>query len=699
MSTRIPPDQLAHRCDPAAFGFATTAELPDLDDAPGQGRAAEAVGFGVDMGHEGYNLFVMGPPGSGRHRLVRAAIAARGDGVPHPPDWVYVNNFEDPHRPIAIDLPPGGALKLRDAIAALVDELRAGIPAVFESEEYSSRVESIDAEFKERHEKAFSDLGEEAGAQQLALLRTPAGFAFAPVKDGEIMGPDVFAKLPEDEQKKIEAAIPVLQEKLEKILREAMRWRKERVERIKALNREMTMMVTGHLVEDLKRDYAALPKVVAHLDALQADVLDNADDFKKPAEGEQPLMRFVQSDDGQLRRYLVNVLVDHSPPNGLPVVDTDHPTHQNLVGRIDHVARFGTLVTDFSQIKAGDLHRANGGYLLLDAARVLTEPFAWAGLKRALQRREIRIESLADMYGGVSTSSLAPEPIPLNVKVILFGDRRLLYLLAEYDPDCANLFRVVADFEDDLDRGDTSNLQYAQLAGTLARREKLLPLGREAVARVIDHASRRAGDTKKLSADVRGLEDLLKEADYHARHAARPAIAPEDVALAVEAQRRRASRLHEGMQEAIVRGKLLIDTDGAKVGQVNGLSVYQLGDYAFGQPTRITATTRLGEGQVIDIQREVQMGGAIHSKGVMILAAYLGSRYSGSRTLALSASLVFEQTYGAVDGDSASLAELCALLSSLSGVPLLQSMAVTGSINQLGEVQPIGAANEKIEGF
>lgn len=695
----IPHEQLANRCDPAQFGFATTTELPDLDASFGQARAEEAIRFAIDIGREGYNLVIIGPPGSGRHSLVRHAITARASGPVRPPDWVYVNNFGDPHKPLAIDLPPGSAVKLRDDIAALVDELRTGIPSVFESDEYSSRVESIDTEFKERHEKAFSALGEEAGTQGLALLRTPSGFAFAPVKDGEIMDPDAFSKLPAEQQKKIEEAIPVLQDKLSRLVREVVRWRKERFERVKALNDEMTMLVTGHLVEDLKKRYESLPKVVAHLDAMQADLLENAEIFRKPVDGEQSLLRIVQADEAPLRRYVVNVLVDHSAPDGSPVVETDHPTHPNLIGRIEHEARFGTLVTDFSHIKAGDLHRANGGYLLLDAARVLSEPFAWAGLKRALLRKEIRYESPAEMYGVVSTVSLSPQPIPLDVKVVLFADRRLYYLLEEYDPDCAKLFRVVADFDDELERTEKGTSMYARLAATFARRGGLLPLGREAVARLVNHASRFAGDSRKMDASLSRMGDLLHEADHFARRSSRQAIGPEDVEQAAAARRARAGRIDERMRESILRRKVLIDTEGEKQGQVNGLAVFQLGDYGFAHPARITATSRLGEGQVVDIQREAQMGGAIHSKGVMILSGYLGARYAGTRPLSLSASLVFEQMYGAVDGDSASLAELCALLSSLSGLPLAQSIAVTGSINQLGEVQPVGAVTEKVEGF
>ncbi len=696
----LPPSRLAHRCDPAQFDFATTAELLDAAQIVGQDRAATAVEFGIGIERHGYNLFVMGPAGSGRHTLVKQVLAERTRGTGKPSDWVYVNNFARSHQPITIELPAGRGLQLREDMRHLVEELRSTIPAVFESEEYTAKVEQVDSEFNERHEHAFTDLGAEASREGIALLRTPAGFSFAPLKDGEVISPQDFAKLPEEEQGRIEETIAKLQAKLERIVRDVLRWRKERYERIKALNREMVLLAVGHVADELKQRYVDLPKVVEYLESVQRDVLENADDFRKPAdEAAQGPMRIVMSQESGLRRYQVNVLVDRSAPDGSPVVEEDHPTFQNLVGRVDHIAQLGTLVTDFNLVKAGALHRANGGYLLLDVLKVLQQPFAWEGLKRALTRREIRIESVSDMYGLVSTVSLEPEPIPLDVKVVLVGERIYYYLLQAYDPDFGRLFRVAADFEEAIDRSEGNSGMFARLVATVARQNELLPLDREAVARTVEQASRLAGDAKKISSNLDATLDLLSEADYLARRDKRAGISATDVERAVAAQRGRADRIQNRMRESMVRGEILVDTDGAKVGQVNGLSVYQVGHFAFGMPTRITATTRPGEGRVIDIQREVQLGGAIHSKGVLILSSFLAARFSGKRPFSLSASLTFEQTYGEVEGDSASLAELCVLLSSLSGVPIRQDLAVTGSINQQGEVQAIGGVNEKIEGF
>jgi len=689
-------DKLARRCDPASLRFTTSAELATFEGVIGQDRAQEAIVFALGVERDDFNLFVMGPEGSGRHTLVERLAKERSARAPRPSDWVYVNNFARPHKPVALELPSGMGTSLKRDLAQVVEELVATVPAIFESEEYASKLEAVDAGFRERHEQAFAKLGEEALAQGVALLRTPAGFSFGPARNNEVMSAEEFNALPPEERARIEQAIVGLQAKLEKLIREVMRWRKERAERIKALNREMTMLAVGTAMADLKERYAQLPKVFAYLEAVEHDILENADDFRKPPE--VPLAAYFQQQP-VLRRYEVNLLVDHSEIDGAPVVMLDHPTYPRLVGRVDHTAHFGALVTDFTMIKPGGLHRANGGVLLIDALKLLVQPFAWDALKRALQRRDIRIESIGEMYSLVSTVSLEPDPIPLSMKVVLFGERILYYLLHEYDPDFSRLFRVVADFAESVEGGDDNVTLYARLLGTIAQREKMLPLDNGAAARAIDFAIRDAGDTRKLSSQISKAFELLGEADHLARAAGRGAMAALDIETAWSAQRRRADRAHRAMQEAIVRGHLLIDTSGAKIGQVNGLAVFELAGNAFGEPTRITATTRIGDGHVIDVQRETELGGAVHSKGVMILSEFLASRFSRNRPHSLSASLVFEQTYSRVEGDSASLAELCALLSSLSGLPIRQSLAVTGSVNQIGEVQPIGAVNEKIEGF
>jgi len=698
---RLDPSQLARRCDPDSLAFADTSELADLDESFGQQRATGAIEFGVGIRRDGYNLYVLGPPGAGKQTLLRQVIGREAATAPRPDDWCYVNNFDHPHQPRALRLPAGRGATLRDAMRRLVEELLAAIPAIFDSDEYRARTEQIDAEFSERHDKAFAALAEQASGQDIALLRTPTGFTLAPVKNGEVISPEAFAALSREEQEKIEKTINALQEQLAQLLRDGQRWRKERRERIRALNREVASVAVGREIEELRKGFADLPDVLAYFEAVEHDLVDHIDDFHR---GNEPVqlpvpLAIAESQAPSFRRYEVNLLLDRSEPDGAPVVYEDLPTHPNLLGRVEHIAQLGALLTDFTLIKAGALHRANGGYLLLDVRKLLTQPFAWEGLKRALTTRRIRIESLGQMYSFVSTISLEPEPIPLDVKVVLFGERSWYYLLFALDPDFAELFKVAVDFDDDVERTPDNQALLARLVATLAKRHALRPFDRGAVARLIDTRARDVEDSERLSTHVQSLVDRMTEADDQARRAGSPLVRAADVDAAIEARIERAARLRDRIRDEILRGTVLIDTSGEQVGQVNGLSVYSLGGQEFAKPTRITARTRLGDGEVIDVQREVELGGPIHSKGVLILAAFLAARFSGRRPHSLRASIVFEQTYGEVEGDSASAAELCALLSSLADAPIRQSIAITGSVNQAGELQAIGAVNQKIEGF
>ena len=694
----LSPDRLCHACQAEHFSFSTTAELEDLSEAVGQMRAIEAAQFGIGMRHVGYNLYVMGPTGIGKRFLVYQLLERRVAEEPRPSDWCYVNNFSQPHKPRVIQLPAGMGARLQADMQQLLAELQGTIPTVFEGEEYRRRLSQIDGEYEERQTQAFNEVGDEAGKHGIMLLRTPNGFSFAPTKGEEAMSPEEYDKLTADEKARIDKEVDRLQEMLEKVIRQVHQWRRERIERVRKLNEEAVLFAVGHLIDALRNDYAAYPAVGDYLTEVQQDVIESMDEFRKPREAPSGLA-FLAGEQPNYNRFLVNLLVGREQSENAPIVYEENPTFQNLIGRVEHVSQFGALVTNFLLIKPGALHMANGGYLLLDAIKLLSQPFSWDALKRALSMREIRIESLGQMYSMVSTVSLEPEPIELDVKVILLGNRMLYYLLAEYDPEFGELFKVAADFEDDVPRSADNDMLYARLIGTLARREGLLPLDRGAVARVIEHCSRRAEDARKLSTHMESLSDLVREANYWAVQEGRTMVARGDVERAIQAQIRRVDRLRERAQEEILRGILHIDTEGEKVGQINALSVFQLGDFAFAQPSRITANTRLGEGELIDIQREAKLGGSIHSKGVMILASFLSSRYAAEQPLSLSTSLVFEQTYGQVEGDSASVAELCALLSSLSDVPIKQSLAVTGSMDQFGRIQAIGAVNDKIEGF
>ncbi|MDO8449659.1 MAG: ATP-binding protein [Rhodoferax sp.] len=694
----LAPQQLHHTCDPEQFGFETTAELEGLTELIGQLRAMDAVRFGAGIRHDGYNVYVLGPSGMGKRSMVSQFLAKRAVNEQEQADWCYLNNFTQPHKPQAVRLPSGRGAELRHQMEQLVDYLRTAIPALFESDDYRAKTGAIEDEFNKQQEKVFAELGDDAAKQQIVLLRTPGGFAFAPTRNREVIPPDEYAKLPEEERQRIATAIADLQARLEKIMSHIPQWWKERSERVKQLNRETTLSTVKHAMDELRARFSDLPAIQTYLDVVQQDMVEHADDFRKQEESTTVSGLTIVTRES-FHRYQVNVLVTSGEQAGAPIVSEDNPTYSNLIGRVEHIAQLGALVTDFTLIKPGALHRANGGYLLLDVRKVLTQPFAWDALKRALQSREIRIESLGQMYSLVSTVSLEPEPIPLEVKIILFGDRLFYYLLQQYDPDFGELFKVAADFEDRIERNADTHLLYARLIATLAAKEKLLPFDRSAVARVIEYSARLVGDAQRLSTHMRSVADLLQESDYWAREASLQAVTASNVQQAIDTQIHRQDRLRNQLQEAILRGTLLIDTQGAVAGQINGLSVIDLGNFAFAQPTRITATSRLGAGEMVNIEREVKLSGAIHSKGVLILSSLLAARYARNQPLALSASLVFEQSYGLVEGDSASMAELCVLLSNLANAPVFQSLAITGSVNQLGQAQAIGAVNEKIEGF
>jgi lon-related putative ATP-dependent protease len=695
----LAPEQLYRACAPEALHFETTRDLESSPTVVGQDRALEALAFGTRIDQPGYNLFALGAPGTGKHTTILAELRARAASQPAPEDWVYVHNFNDPQRPRAIALPPGMAVQRREAMSRLIDELRSAIPAAFESQDYQGRREAIDEEYRERQEQASEALREKAEAKGIAVIRTPTGFGMTPVRKGKLLGPEEFEKLPEKEQEEIKKHIEALQAELEELIRLGPRWDKERRERVRELNEQVTGFTVGHPIEELREKFAALPAVCEHLEAVRVDLIDNVHGLiEAERRGGKP-GGSPPSDGAGFGRYQINMLVGAERHDGAPVVHEDHPTLGNLIGRVEHVPHMGTLVTDFTMIKPGALHRANGGCLLIDARSLLLQPYAWEALKRALRSGRISIESLASMLDLVSTVTLEPEPIPLKVKVVLVGERLLFYLLGHYDPEFPEMFKVAADFEDTMPRGEGGEAAFARMLATIADREKLLPFTRDAVARVVEHGSRLAGDAEKISLHLRVVADLMREADYHAREGQADRVEREHVRRAIATRERRLDRIRERALEATLRGTLLIDSDGEAVGRVNGLSVLEFGEFAFGRPVRITARVRLGTGEVVDIEREVELGGALHSKGVLILSGYLAGHFLPEQPLSVSASLVFEQSYGGVEGDSASSAELYALLSALAQLPLRQSLAVTGSINQHGDVQAIGGVNEKIEGF
>lgn len=701
----LPAEQLYRRCDADRLDFETTAEVEDLDEVIGQDRALEAIRFGAAIAQEGYNLFVLGSPGTGKHTTVTRILKEKAAKEPTPPDWVYLNNFVTPHQPKALRLPTGRGRELQSAMAQLVEELRTAVPAAFESEDYRNRREALEQAARERQENAFQALREKAEAKNIALVRTPLGFAFAPMADGEVMEPKVFNALPADERRRVQQEIEQLQAELEAVVKQIPGWAMEHREAVRELNREVTAQTIDQPIDKLNQAFGDIPGVGEHLEEVREDLLDNVHSLlqmenvaQQAAPGAEALGPARGHSNG-FKRYAVNLMVSNDGGEGAPVIFEDNPTLANLIGRVEHISEMGALVTDFTLIKAGALHRANGGYLILDLRKVLTQPLSWEALKRALKAGKIRIESPGQMLSLISTVSLEPGDIPLQAKVVLCGEPLLYYMLGLYDPEFPTLFKVAADFGDDMWRRDGGEDLFARQLATMARKQNLRPLDRGAVARVIEQSARLASDAEKLSIDLRAISDLMREADFFAGESGEKVTGAVHVQQAIEAQIRRADRMRERSHEAIQRGIVLVDTEGAAVGQVNGLSVLQLGNFAFGRPSRITARVRMGTGKVIDIEREVELGGPLHSKGVLILSAYLASHFAVDQPLSLAASLVFEQSYGGVEGDSASSAELYALLSALSEVPLRQDLAVTGSVNQNGQVQAIGGVNEKIEGF
>ncbi len=696
---KLAVESLYQSCDLAQLSFKTTADLEDDCEHLGQERAMDALKFGIGIKHDGYNLFVLGSTGLGKNTTVKKLLAKESITAEAPSDWCYINNFSQHHKPLMLKLPAGYGCQLQNDMQQLLEDILVAIPAAFESDEYRTRAQAIRDEYKQKEMMAFKDLADSADKKKITMLHTPGGYTLGPMKDGKVLSPEEFDTLDEKEQEEIKQVINEIEQELIETLHKIPVWYKENRKKIKQLNREISEMAVNQSISELTLKYIKLTDVLNYIDAVKKDIIENVNDFRKyEAEKES-------GDDNRQQilpafsRYKVNVLVDNSQTSGAPVIYEDNPSYRNLIGRVEHIAQYGTLSTDFTLIKSGALHRANGGYLVLDARKVLMSPFSWEGLKRAIHAHEVRIESLEQMFSLASTTSLQPEPVPIDVKVVLTGSRLLYYLLKQYDPEFGLLFKVAADFAEDIDRSDENSELYARLIAGLQKDNKLRPFNKKAVQRIIEHCSRLLEDSEKISLHMGNLLDLLREGDYWARQANRQEITEDDIQKAIDTRRYRLDQIRERVHEQVIRGNYLLDTSGEKIAQINALSVLQLGDYIFGRPSRITATARLGQGEIIDIEREVHLGGSIHSKGIMILSSYLANRYAKDQPISLSASLVFEQSYGLVEGDSASAAELCALLSALADVPIKQNISVTGSVNQYGEIQTIGGANEKIEGF
>ena len=693
----LPSAALYQACDLGKLEFESTADLEPLAFPLGQQRALEAIEFGIDIKQPGFNLFLVGPTGLGKQELLQEVLSKRPKDADSRSDWCYVNNFSNRQKPRVLRLPPGLGQKLRQDMESLVEDLLTSLPSSFQSDEYRNRLQEIEQEIQDRQEHRFRELDRKAEKEDIIIVRTPGGYTMGPVVDGKPLEEEEYEKLSDDEKRHVEQKIAELQNDLQVIIRDIPLVEREHHQRVKALNEDITRHTVGQLIAWMENSYRERPEIMEYLGEVKRSAIKNVGAFL-PSEQSGDADNIASRVDA-FHAYSVNVIVDHANTESAPIVFEDNPTYQNLIGRIEYASQMGTLITDFTLIKPGALHRANGGYLILDAHKLLTHGFAWEGLKRVLKSGEIKIQSLEEMLSLANTVSLEPESIPVNVKVILMGEPRLYDMLRSYDREFDELFKVAADFAHSTPRDENNVHDYARMLAALQRDCGTLPLDRDSVARIIEEASRTGGDTEKLSLQLQDMRDLLSEAGYWAAKQKRKLIKRVDVEFALDKQRYRRDQYRELLQEQVLRGIRLIDTEGARVAQINALSVLQVGGYAFGQVSRITATARLGRAGVVDIEREARLGGEIHSKGVMILSSYLAGHYAANQPLPLAASLAFEQSYGMVDGDSASAAELCVLLSALGEIPLRQCFAVTGSINQLGEIQAIGGVNEKIEGF
>ena len=700
----LSPEKLRLECPPDQVGCETSAELGPVDGIIGQDRALKALKFGVEMKGKGFNVYVAGPPITGKRPAARSFLENIAKTRPVPPDWVYVNNFQNPYEPKTLKLPPGRAKVFQKDLKNLVDQAKRAVPAALQNEEFVSRGNSITKKAVAERNKILSDLNKQAEVHGYSVRMTQLGITIIPVVDGKTVSQEEFDSLPARVKKKYDQSRDTVRAALDKAGKEVNDLDARTLEELKKLRDDSVRYAIGGLMTNLVSRYEGLPNVVQHLNELRDDIMENTELFtpggteeKPDSEEKNPLEKSLP--DFLFRRYDVNVIVDNSELKGAPVISEDNPTVTNLLGKFENESRFGALTTDFTLIKGGSLHRANGGYLILGAIELLKNQFSYDGLKRVLQSGSILIEETGQRLGVASTKTLVPQPIPLNVKVILVGDHEIYQALYTQDPDFGILFKVKAHFDDSIERNDQNQKTYGSFVHSLCEREGLNHLEAPALAKVVEYGSRLAEDQTKLSTKFPEIADLVREANFYATQDGAKIVKDVHIKKALDEKVYRSNLLDEKIKEMIERGIILIDTAGAQVGQVNGLSVISLGDFDFGQPSRITASLGLGRRGIIDIERESRMGGQTHTKGVMIISGYLENKYAHDKPLSLSCRLVFEQSYGGVDGDSASSTELYAILSALSELPIKQNLAVTGSVNQRGEVQAIGGVNEKIEGF
>lgn len=696
-------DMLRKECNPAFFTFNDTSEIEPLEEGIiGQERAIKALEFGLKVNIRGYNVYMSGATGTGKTSFAQNYIRKLAEKEKVPDDWCYVFNFDNHNQPMAINLPAGTGKAFQKDMDDFIKILKPEISKAFDSEDYEKEKSEIVKEFQNKRKELMERLNEDAAKHGFKVKSTNAGIYFLPVIEGKTLSEQEYGDLDEHVKSEISEKSDIVQIETIEIIRKIRNIERDAEERVAQWENRIALFAVGMHINDLKEKYKEYEKITLYLSKVQDNILENLDDFRDedaPDDQQHLVIPWLKAEESPADKYKVNLLVDNSELKGAPVIVDFNPTYYNLLGKLEYENEFGTMTTDFTMIKAGLLHFANGGYLILQAKDVLSNVQSWEAMKRVLKTKHISIGSMREQMGLVAVSALKPEPVPISVKVILVGSEYLYQLLYEYDEDFKKLFKIKVDFDDEMERSDVNAQMLARFISSFCSKEDTLPFDRSGVAKIIEYASRLVEDQNKLSTKFNDIVDILCEACTWADIEGSRLVGAGHVKKALAEKNNRSNKYDKKLLEMLEDGTIMIDTDGEVVGQINGLSILDMGDYFFGKPSRITATTYMGKSGIVNIEREVEMSGTSHTKGVLILSGYIGQKYAQEIPLALSASLCFEQLYSGVDGDSASSAELYAILSSLADAPIRQEIAVTGSVNQRGEIQPIGGATSKIEGF
>jgi lon-related putative ATP-dependent protease len=698
----LPANMLRKECDPSSLNFASTAELEPLEDIIGQERAVRAMKFGLKIDTRGYNIFMSGMTGTGKTSYAVNCVKKIAKDEKLPDDWCYIYNFENPNQPKAINLPAGLGKVFKKDMEEFIKVLQLEITRAFDSEDYERERTAIAKEYQEKKASLLEKLNQDAEKQGFRVKTTNTGIYFLPVIEGRVITEEEYGDLDEKIKQEITERSNIVQLETIDIIRKIKNVEKEAEERVSEWENKIALFAVGMQINDMKEKYKDYKKVISYLENVQEDILKNLSDFREEelTEEQQIMLPWIRGSEGSpTDKYKVNLLVDNSNLEGAPVIVDFNPTYYNLLGKLEYENEFGTMTTDYTMIKAGLFHQANGGYLILQAKDVLSNVQSWEALKRVLKTRQITIENMKEQMGLVAVSALKPEPIPLKVKVILVGSEYLHQALYEFDEDFKKLFKIKVDFDAEMERNEENVGKLAQFISSFCRRENALHFDNTGVAKVVEYSSRLVEDQSKLSTRFNDIVEILCESSAWAKIEGSDVVRASHVKKAINEKIYRSNKYDKKLLELINDGTIIIDTEGEAVGEINGLSILDMGDYCFGKPSKITANTFMGEKGIVNIEREVEMSGTTHTKGVLILSGYIGEKYAQDIPLSLTASLCFEQLYNGIDGDSASSAELYAILSSLAGVPIKQSIAVTGSVNQKGEIQPIGGVNEKIEGY